>query len=146
MASPRASFRLKQTLIDEVLEVFPGEKSSHSYVEALEYAVRHKRLELSDNVVPPVRQVESKLSDSSKATVFKEVAEPHLSDNPTKPVRQSQSDSPQRDVKDISVRQSEEDDFAREIREKLSQIQELPPLPQQEEDDWEIVEDKGEDW
>ena len=132
MASPRASFRLKQTLIDEVLEVFPGEKSSHSYVEALEYAVRHKRLELSDNVVPPVRQVESKLSDSSKATVFKEVAEPHLSDNPTKPVRQS-----------------EEDDFAREIREKLSQIQELPPLPQQEvadEDDWEIVEDKGEDW
>ena len=132
MASPRASFRLKQTLIDEVLEVFPGEKSSHSYVEALEYAVRHKRLELSDNVVPPVRQVESKLSDSSKATVFKEVAKPHLSDNPTKPVRQS-----------------EEDDFAREIREKLSQIQELPPLPQQEitaEDDWEIVEDKGEDW
>ena len=112
MASPRASFRLKQTLIDEVLEVFPGEKSSHSYVEALEYAVRHKRLELSDNVVPPVRQVESKLSD-----------------NPTKPVRQS-----------------EEDDFAREIREKLSQIQELPSLPQQEEDDWEIVEDKGEDW
>ena len=117
MASPRASFRLKQTLIDEVLEVFPGEKSSHSYVEALEYAVRHKRLELSDNVVPPVRQVESKLSD-----------------NPTKPVRQS-----------------EEDDFAREIRERLSKIQDLPPLPSQQEevtaeDDWEIVEDKGEDW
>ena len=115
MASPRASFRLKQTLIDEVLEVFPGEKSSHSYVEALEYAVRQKRSELSDNVVPPVRQPKEDLSDNSK------------------PVRQA-------------VRQSEEDDFAREIREKLSQIQELPPLPQQEEDDWEIVEDKGEDW
>ena len=46
-------------------------------------------------------------------------------------------------------KKEEEDSFAAEIREKLSQIQELPPLPQQEvtaEDDWEIVEDKGEDW
>ena len=48
-------------------------------------------------------------------------------------------------------KKEEEDSFAAEIREKLSQIQELPPLPPQQEevtaeDDWEIVEDKGEDW
>ena len=46
-------------------------------------------------------------------------------------------------------KKEEEDSFAAEIRERLSQIQELPPLhPQQEEEenDWEIVEDKGEDW
>ena len=54
----------------------------------------------------------------------------------------------------------EEDSFAAEIRERLSQIQQgessplatqdLPSLPSQQEvaaeDDWEIVEDKGEDW
>ena len=69
MASPRASFRLKQDLIEEVLEVFPGEKSSHSYVKALEYAVRQKRSELSDNVVPPVRQIETKVSDTTTTPV-----------------------------------------------------------------------------
>tara|TARA_R110000744_G_scaffold9447_1_gene30187 strand:- start:192 stop:542 length:351 start_codon:yes stop_codon:yes gene_type:complete len=66
MASPRASFRLKQDLIEEVLEVFPGETSSHSYVKALEYAVRQKRSELSDNVVP---QIETKVSDTTTTPV-----------------------------------------------------------------------------
>ena len=81
MASPRASFRLKQELIEEVLEVFPGEKSSHSYVKALEYAVRQKRSELSDNVVPPVRQIETKVSDT--ITITTPVRQPKV------PVRQS---------------------------------------------------------
>ena len=66
-------------------------------------------------------------------------------------------------------KKEEEDSFAAEIKERLSKIQQgessplatqelpqrqgdasayPPPLPsqQQEEDDWEIVEDKGEDW
>ena len=52
-------------------------------------------------------------------------------------------------VRTTSVQKEEkEDDFAREVREKILNIQELPPLPPQKpkEEDWEIVEDKGEDW
>ena len=137
MASPRANFRLKQTLIDEVLEVFSGENASYSYITALEYAVRHKRLELSDNTVPPVRQVGQKLSDNLDNS--------KLSDNIKEPVRQLPNNSGLQGVSEAeSVRQptSEELDFARELKERLSKMQELPPLPSKGKpvtDEWEIM-------
>ena len=119
-------------LMEEVVKKYPATNATESAIKAMRESVRtvsvqdDKEVKQSEALPVNLEPITSMLQEV--LSLLKEKESP---------------------VRTTSVQKEEkEDDFAREVREKILTIQELPPLPSQnpKEEDWEIVEDKGEDW
>ena len=116
-------------LMEEVVKKYPATNATESAIKAMRESVRtvsvqdDKEVKQSEALPVNLEPITSMLQEV--LSLLKEKESP---------------------VRTTSVQK--EDDFAREVREKILTIQELPPLPPQnpKEEDWEIVEDKGEDW
>lgn len=116
---------MPKDLLEEVIKKYPAANATESAIKAMRESVRTASVQ-DDKEVHQSESLTAMLEEV--LSLLREIKSP---------------------VRTTSVHKEErEDDFAREVREKILNIQELPPLPPQKpkEEDWEIVEDKGEDW